>query len=321
MTSETWRPFAFNEADADLYDALHDDVPPWMEKSLDGWIQEVLAIALDDPEGEVGRLRRFYKIERELRMSMREPKNSSVPALIAGIRAHFRSRNSELVLTDYLLSKGDSQTIAEWHHVKENPEDMGHTFVGRLEILLKSSGSKWTVGLRTAGKLGLVQRVPEGVQLAADETMRNAGHAGERLAEAWGAAFGMNPDPAKAYALAVKAVEDAALPKVSLKPGDHKTLGSVIRVLNGTKYEAEGWTLGFQRDDKHYSNGKTLVAMLKTLWSGQTDRHGGDHELVTGTVITQQAAEAAVMLAVPLVQWFSSDFVVRSGTMPKLSPE
>ena len=61
--------------------------------------------------------------------------------------------------------------------------------------------------------------------------------------------------------------------------------------------------------------------MLKTLWSGQTDRHGGDHELVNETLISQESAEAAVMLAVPLVRWFSSDFVVASGEGIKLPPE
>lgn len=315
-----WRPLGFKDADESLYDALHDDVPPWMEKSLDAWNQEVLEIALDDDEGFSGSLRRFYKIEREIRISMREPTNSDVPALAAAVRAHFRTPNSELMLTDYLLSKADSETADKWQALTDKPDDTGLT-VSRLEGILKSSGSKWTVGVRAAGKLGLIQRVPEGVQSAASETMRSAGHAGERLAEAWGAAFGMNPDPTKAYALAVKAVEDAALPNVSLKPTDHKTLGSVIRALNGTRHDAADWTLGFQRDDKHYSNGRTVVAMLKTLWSGQTDRHGGDHELVTGTVITLQAAEAAVMLAVPLVQWFSSGFVVGPETVAKLSPE
>lgn len=318
MTNETWRPLGFKEADESLYDALHDDVPPWMEKSLDQWNQQVLESALDDEEDLAGSLRRFYKIERELRTTMREPKNSDAPALASAVRAHFRARNHELMLTDYLLSKADAETANSWDALRENT---GDNALIRLEGILRSSGSRWTVGVRMAGRLGLIQRVPLGVQLAADQTMRSSGHAGQRLADAWGAAFGIEPDPTKAYGLAVKAVEDAALPKVRLKPGDHRTLGAVIRVLNSANYDAADWTLGFQREDKHYSNGQTLVAMLKTLWSGQTDRHGGDHELINGTVISQESAEAAVMLAVPLVRWFSSDFVVVAGGSTKIPTE
>ncbi len=76
--------------------------------------------------------------------------------------------------------------------------------------------------------------------------------------------------------------------------------------MNGPTVDAAGWALPFQREDEHYSNGRTVVAMLKTLWAGQTDRHGGDHENVTNVMISQGAAESAVLLAVPLVHWFTS---------------
>lgn len=281
------------------------------------WQHEFLLGLFEESDSALSRL---HKLEHQLRTAVKVPSNVSSYGLADAVISEFVWHDKELVLTDYLLSIADLEKLGGWEHIRKEIQG-GNNRLGRLETTLKEAGSKWTLGVRTAGKLGLVQRVPEGVQTAADETMRSSGHAGRRLAEAWGAAFGIEPDPAKAYGLAVKAVEDAALPKVSLKPNDHGTLGSVIRVLNSAKYDAADWTLGFQREDKHYSNGQTLVAMLKTLWSGQTDRHGGDHELVNGTVISQEAAESAVMLAVPLVQWFSSGFVVESGTSTKLTPE
>lgn len=264
-------------------------------------------------------LKVLHKIERDLSDSIPMPERAGVRLIASAIVTHFKSKQGELVLTDYLLSAGDISGLG-WEQIQKEMQQPGD-LIGQLESVLKDSRSKWTVGVRAANRLGLVQRVPDGVQMAADRAIQDTGHAGRRLAEAWGTAYGLNPDPTKAYGLAVKAVEDAALPKVPLKPNDHKTLGSVIRALNSAKYDAADWTLEFQREDKHYSNGQTLVAMLKTLWSGQTDRHGGDHEFVTDAVITQESAEAAVMLAVPLVQWFSSGFVVRSESVTKLPPE
>lgn len=317
MTVDSWLPFGMHEDPEKLYSALHDGVPAWMAQSLSAWQHEFLAVLFNDPKTAVIR---FHKLEHHLRTAIELPPSAASYALAHSVVSHFHWNDNELVLTDYLLSLANVETLGGWEAIqKEMQKD--NNLLGKLESTLKDSGSKWTIGIRTAGKIGLVQRVPEGVQFAADETMRSSGHAGRRLAEAWGAAFGMEPDPAKAYGLAVKAVEDASLPKVPLKPNDHRTLGSVIRVLNSAKYDAADWTLIFQREDKHYSNGKTLVAMLKTLWSGQTDRHGGDHEFVSEAVISQEAAEAAVMLAVPLVQWFSSDFVVASGPGTKLPPE
>lgn len=300
-----------------LYSALHDGVPAWMEKSLRAWQREILSLLFENPQKA---MKRFHTIEQELRTAIDLPTNPTEYALSVSVVSHFRARDEGLLLTDYLLSVADLEKLGGWESLQKMIQEEDHLF-GRLESTLKKSGSKWAVGIRAAGRIGLIQRVPEGIQLSADETIRKSGHAGRRLAEAWGAAFGIDPDPTKAYGLAVKAVEDAALTKVPLRPSDHKTLGSVIRVLNGPGFDAADWTLGFRREDKHYSNGQTLVAMLKTLWSGQTDRHGGDHEYVSEAVISQKAAESAVMLAVPLVNWFTSGFVVTSLPNEKLAPE
>jgi hypothetical protein len=48
--------------------------------------------------------------------------------------------------------------------------------------------------------------------------------------------------------------------------------------------------------------------MMQALWTGQNDRHAGQSGY---TPSTQAEAEAAVMLAVPLVQWFSSGAIAR----------
>jgi hypothetical protein len=303
VTDEIWLPLGVNADDKHLYDALHDGVPLWMESSLSAWQQEVLEIALEDDDGASGSLRRFHKIERELRTILRQPNRSDPSALAAAVRAHFRSKNSELKLTDYLLSKADLDVVGGWCGIKEKLDDSEH-IVGRLEILLKSSGSKWSVGIRSAGKLGLVQRVPEGVQNAVDGTISSSGHAGIRLSEAWVAAFGITPDPSRAYSLAVKAVEDAAIPVVS--PNNKSaTLGTINSQMRNTG----NWGLPLAREDEYASTSATLLSMMKMLWAGQADRHGGHHD--SSLVITQEAAEVAVMTAATLVQWFTSGAVAR----------
>jgi hypothetical protein len=274
-----------------------------MENSLSAWQQEVLEIALEDDEGAPGSLRRFHKIERELRTILRQPNRSDPSALAMAVRTHFRVKDSELKLTDYLLSKADLDVAGGWSGIEEKLDDPEH-IVGRLEILLKSSSSKWTVGIRSAGKLGLVQRVPEGVQSAVDGTISSSGHAGIRLSEAWAAAFGIAPDPSRAYALAVKAVEDAAIPVVS--PNDTMaTLGKI----NSQMRKTGEWGLPLAREDEFATTSATLLSMMKMLWAGQADRHGGNPDATL--VITQEAAEVAVLTATTLVHWFTSGAVTR----------
>jgi hypothetical protein len=140
--------------------------------------------------------------------------------------------------------------------------------------------------------------------------MRSSGQSGRTLALAWGAAFGLEPSPREAYRFAIEAVEDAAIPLMGFAVREKPTLGHVIRKMNGREHDAADWTLPFQREDGHYSNGQTVVAMLKTLWAGQADRHGGSHENDTKVTISQAAAESAVLLAVPLVHWFTSGSVL-----------
>ncbi|WP_454853922.1 hypothetical protein [Promicromonospora soli] len=173
-----------------------------------------------------------------------------------------------------------------------------------LEEILLECGSAWKVGTRE-GHVGLERRVPLGVQEAADHVMATSGRAGERLSGAWHATFGVSPDPSKAYSLAVKAVEDAAIGGTVPPNQPSPTLGNVIRQL-----EKDGdWNLPLTREDPKAPTSETVVRMLRALWRGHHDRHGGDPGAPQS--VSQDEAEAAVMLAVPLVQWFTSGAVRR----------
>jgi hypothetical protein len=173
--------------------------------------------------------------------------------------------------------------------------------VGELEKLLADGGSAW----RVADDAGSLQRR---VDPSAIEAFRaTAGTvAAARLNAAWAAAFGRSPISSRAHSEAIKAVEAAAIPIVL--PRDRlATLGKVIGELG---HHSEKWELAVSTPGG--STGiSTLLGMLRLLWEGQTDRHGGP---VTPGPITAEAAEAAVHLAVTLVQWFNSNTIRRMTT-------
>jgi len=169
-----------------------------------------------------------------------------------------------------------------------------------LDRILTSSSSMWKVGTRD-GVAGLERRVPEGVQIAAEAVMASPTTAGALLSEAWHAAFGKEPDFEEAYEKAIKAVEEAGWLIVS-PLNDKATLGTIARDM-----ESQGdWKLELGENPKHLS-GDVVCRMVRSLWEGQESRHGGNGYRKP----TQGEAEAAVMLAVPLVQWFSSGAVAR----------
>lgn len=162
----------------------------------------------------------------------------------------------------------------------------------------------WRVGKR-GDFAGLERRVPVGVQEAADTAMVSAGDAGALLAESWHAAFGRSPDASLAYSKSIKAVEAAAIPVV-LPLDVTATLGKVVATLR----QHADWRLPLGKEHQLTPSWQTVTDMCQSLWSGQTDRHGSNNHRPP----TQDEAETAVFLAVPLVQWFTSGAIERRAT-------
>lgn len=165
-----------------------------------------------------------------------------------------------------------------------------------LATLLQNAGSEWAVGER-GGHASLEKRVPEGVVVAVDEIVAQGSSAGALLGEAWHSALGRSPDAEEAYEKAIKAVEEAGAHVVT--PNNKKaTLGTMIRDMKAQK----DWKLDLPTPDADVP-----LKMAEALWIGQESRHGGNGYRKP----TQAEAEAAVMLAVPLVQWFTSGTLQR----------
>lgn len=272
----SWTPLGVAPA---AHRSLVDGVPSWMRSSLRSWFVD--AFPLYDYRGShtdagVNRLRRFDLAYRQKPIADLLKPN--------GAARTFDSLNESVVLAliDWVIMDTNSGRPAE-----------NHT---RLDEILRDGGSKWKVGVRN-GVPGLEARVPQGVQDSAEAIMSSEGSAGTLLSEAWHAAFGVSPDTEEAYEKAIKAVEEAGASVVSPKNGK-ATLGTMIRDMKAQ----DDWKLDLPTTDADVP-----VKMAEALWVGQESRHGGNGYRKP----TQAEAEAAVLLAVPLVQWFAAGALAR----------
>lgn len=289
MSEEVWRPLGFDGEEAATYDALHDGVPPWMAESFWAWMhRQFVSPRRTNTYGQTIEGEKFYpillqEVERVCRVRVGYTATNPWEGM-QSLRHALTKAGAEIRVADFLLARGRA------------------TASDTLDQLLHESGSAWKVGER-AGKPGLVRRVPLGVQTNADAVMASAGAAGIKLAQAWERAFGVSPDPTGAYALAVRAVEDAAIPVVVPRQAG-ASLGHVI----GQLAQDKDWSLPLSREDDNATTASIVLAQCRALWKGHHDRHGGSGG--PGTV-GQEEAETAVSLAVPLVQWFASGMVKR----------
>ncbi|MCA2245000.1 hypothetical protein JF781_21835 [Mycobacterium sp. WUMAC-067] len=283
---EQWAPLDIGEDEIEVFTALREDVPEHLYRSVWTWIFGRFRSTSGGVSGlfNVGLAR---ECERVLKISIPDSgphADGSFRALQSVVDGQPPKVTWRLV--DFLLSK--------------NYYSVGSA--KSFDTMLVEAGSAWTVGER-AGKVGLVRRLPEGVQVAAERILQ-LGTAGKRLVRAWEAAFGVNPDPSKAYWFAVKAVEDASAPVVI--PNDSgPTLGKVIsRMEQGGQFN-----LPHLREDSRAATHDVLLGMMRMLWVGQYDRHGGLPQSPLPDDVTQEEAESAVILAVSLVGWFESGHV------------
>lgn len=281
--AEPWLPFGIEDHEVAAFTALWERIPSWFETSLWEWIARNL-VAQNTARTPVIRTQLLRQAERALHVELPNLPAHQVGSTLGVLQDLYTSApnpKAQLAFIDFLVSDLD--------------ED--HPYVVDLEQLLIEAGSGWRVGTR-AGKPGLVKRLPTGVTVAAAAASQHP-NAGKNLATAFESAFGLHPDPSKAYAFAVKAVEDATIAVVPTGKAE-PTLGDVIRAV-----ESGTWRLPHLREHQLAPSHDVLVSMLRLLWRGHHDRHGGP-PAVGVPAVTQDEAESAVMLAVTLVGWFET---------------
>lgn len=294
MTEGRWRPLSRRNAGLDPeFDGPFEGVPEWLRAELWEWAERALfgAPSSSPTHGVIREfewLPRLRSLAHALRIPLESISDGPVRYDVPLGRLHaLVSKDDELFLdvVDYMLRS--------------------YTSIDRrgLETLLASAGSVWRVNGQ--GK-GLERRVDSTATLQLSTAIDAGGRPAAHLAIAWAEAFGRNPDPTKAYAEAVKAVEAAVIPVVI--PNERTpTLGKAIGQLRDQPGQFRV-AVGPPNPETGVSS---VTQMLDLIWTGHYDRHGRA-DPSEPMAVSQREAEAAVHLAVTLVQWFKSGVVTRT---------
>lgn len=297
MAGDEWEPLSIREGFRDRgdFDVLHERVPEWLIASLQDWFEDYYEGAPD-----------YYDMDRVIRYAERTLRRRLGDDWSAA--THPKNPDEDLLdLVDFLLGYAIKQFTQVLTDPEGNTYTTGEDMASRLESILEDAGSAWMVDV-TDTDARLVRRLAPEVVEAAKLAIAQEDRAAIHLREAWTDVFGRAPDPSDGYRQAVKAVEAVAQPVIS--PED--TTATLGKMIAAVRSKPEKW----QVDLQHFDPAKQVeqvVGMMELLWKGQHDRHGTSDDDAPFNV-SQPEAEAAMHLAITLVQWFRSG-VIRMSTV------
>lgn len=273
-------------------DTLHDGVPHWLVTPLQQWLTTTL-------HGDEWLARRVL-------IRLRWPRNAPVPdsMLLSGA-----TDEKLLAAVNALLQLHPDwdRPATDWGGWDPTPGSVEwlNERLADLEELFIDGGSLYTVDLANHC---LTRRVDATVAEAFAFTVKATDPtAADHLRTAWAAAYGLDPDPDKAFHEAVRAVETIACPLVQPKHAANgkATFGTVLGELRNA---GQVWQLVLPDATGQPRDVAPLVAMLELLWQAQVSRHGGAPK---SRRQDQAEAEAALHLATTLVQWLGSGVLYR----------
>ena len=269
-----------------LDQALHDGVPEWLDQPLRDWLDSSFAI-----EGKAG----AEPLARRVLMRLRWAKQFQSQAYVSRLR--LASGMELLGVIDAVL-----QLHPGWDLPGLSYDRYIQPQLSTLDRTLTDAASLYRIDY---DRRCLVQRVDATVQAAVDTAVTGAtATVAEYLRIAWVSAYGLHPDPDKAYDQAILAIEEQTCPLVS--PRNSKaTLGTVIRDLRN---QGGQWELSIGDTGTGQPAAiDALIDMLALLWKGQS-RHAGSQN---SRQQTQAEAEAAVHMSAALTQWLTSGVLRR----------
>lgn len=276
-----WRPLSAREAEQVFEETLFEGVPGHLASALREWLEEATDEAC---RRRIAALTRTSDLPSGNRMFC-----DWVSDEVAG--------DLLLDLIDAVLHVGPAPQFSALHPPK--------VLIRQLDELLTDGGSVYHV---RADACGLERRIAPEIADAASHAIARAEagtpSAAKHLAAAWQAAYGLHPNPTLAYSEAVKAVEAALIPLVQPKHAK-ATLGTVLGELRA---KADRWRFAIDHGPSRDGNIAPVIAMAEMLWTGQTDRHATNGPTRTTSV---PAAESALFVAIPLVQWAQSGALTR----------
>lgn len=214
-----------------------------------------------------------------------------------------------LEVLDYLLHTrttthrplGEYSVFEDEHAFSRADKDPA---VQELSNLLEAGRSCWTVGwVETSGegpfgsstrRYCLERRVAEGTEQEYLQARGIGGKAGEKLTEAWHAAFGRAEDAEQCWKASVTAVEAALQPVVS--PNNSGARLGTMR--NGIKAAPHKWECDLPVwGDEGITSVEAFLNVLNRI-TYDNGRHGGDDR-----VPEMREARAVLMVAVTVVEW------------------
>jgi hypothetical protein len=281
------------DATDDEVSVLLDGVPPWASGSFIRWILDAFPTSYT-LQGPYNNRRYFYPGD-----TIREMERATSRSLGIGTSAQMTPADFRKALTG--AKESTLLRVADFW-LATHASGLGDAHAISLEAILHQCRSKWAVR-EVSGVVRLSGRVAEGVQDVAENLITTAGTAGRHLRDSWEAIHALAPDPPKAYASAIKAVESAARPKV-LPQNLQATLGTIKTQM----FRDGNWRLPLVASPEHATPNLPLE-MTRALWEGQTGRHGEDEY----KDVSYAQARAAVMLAVTLVDLYSEDIIERDA--------
>jgi len=186
--------------------------------------------------------------------------------------------------------------------------DLDLPWVRPLVLQLRLGSSAYEVA--DVDGLRLVRRLDPAIRDHAAKVMAEADTSpGAYLRQAYVAVYGLEPDPDRAYADAVRAVEAAAVPVVVPPTASKPTLGTVLSALaNDLLATTPSWQLLLPDQTGAPTTVRVLKEMIEVLWHGHRSRHAGG---ASSRANTQEEAEAAIALAMTLVYWLSKNVLQR----------
>ncbi|MEU5163833.1 hypothetical protein AB0G74_30050 [Streptomyces sp. NPDC020875] len=311
MTTSPWQPLSDREAGLPVDQTVHEGVPEHLEPGLRSWIKELVV-----PESLV------HRVVAALRL------NSGAHAF-GNDRLPSSARDLSRVPADLLLDVVDCLLyldvgeVAHHEYLVKHPNTTSPLAVifakpakfvnpvDTLDALLADSASAYQVREEDdVSHAGLERVVEATVADSAVTAMQQAESSGREdasvyLRSSWAKAYALRPDASGAYIDAVRAVEAVAIPLYA-SADPRPTLGAVIRELNDN---GKAYSMVILDNKAVPAKVDTVLSLMKLLWHGHRDRHPGGQ---TSAPITLEAAQAAVHIAVLLVQLLSTTAVTSS---------
>jgi hypothetical protein len=273
--NESWIPLHLRQNDGNAFTGAVEGVPPYMAKSIWNWVDQQFITGTSSYSNGHFDLELLRKVE----LALKKDFPIDTWDLDFALEELHRLFAVEVELLDLV------------HHLLKLQSD----WVSQLDLeeILSLAGSAWRVETRD-GRAGLVRRVAPELEDILRQTSELDPQASEYLAAAYANTFGREPNYDHAFDLAIKAVEQASIPRMNL-PGKFKTLG---RVMEHVKSGSFGLLVPMP-DAYSFVKHSLLADACEVLWRSNEWRHAG--KAAKATPVSKAQAEVATTLATTLV--------------------